>query len=51
MEKYSKTIQPQTQSNVWNADETLILSKRGKDKKNPNKEYDYVWNVMDNKTR
>ncbi|MBS3071971.1 DDE-type integrase/transposase/recombinase [Candidatus Pacearchaeota archaeon] len=51
MEKYSKTIKPQTQSNVWNADETLILSKRGKDKKNPNKEYDYVWNVMDNKTK
>lgn len=51
MEKYSKNIKPKTQSNVWNADETLILSKRGKDKKNPNKEYDYVWNVMDNKTK
>lgn len=53
MEKYSKTIQPQTQSNVWNADETLILSKRGIDRKegNQNKEYDYLWNVMDNKTK
>src|SRR3989344_4941121 len=51
VEKYSKTIKPQTQSNVWNADETLILTKHGKDNKNPNKEYDYVWNVMDNKTK
>lgn len=51
MEKYTKTIQPKNVSNVWNADETLILSKRGKDKANPNKEYDYVWNVMDNKTK
>lgn len=51
MERYSKNIKPQTQSNVWNADETLILTKRGKDKKNPNKEFDYVWNVMDNKTK
>jgi len=50
MEKYTKTLKPQT-SGVWNADETLILSKRGKDKKNPNKEFDYVWNVMDNKTK
>ena len=51
MEKYSQSIQPQTQSNVWNADETLVLTKRGKDKNNQNKEYDYVWNVMDNKTK
>jgi len=51
IEKYSKNIKPQTQSNIWNADETLILTKRGKDKKNPNKEFDYVWNVMDNKTK
>jgi hypothetical protein len=34
-----------------NADETLILTKRGKDKKNPNKNFDYVWNCMDNKTK
>lgn len=51
MEKYAKTLTLQTQSNVWNADETLILTKRGKDKNNPNKEFDYVWNVMDNKTK
>lgn len=51
MEKYSKNIKPQTQSNVWNADETLILTKRGKEKDNPNGNFDYVWNVMDNKTK
>jgi len=50
MEKYSKTIQPNIKG-VWNADETLILTKRGKDKKNPNTNFDYVWNVMDNKTK
>jgi len=46
--KYSKTIQPKIKG-VWNADETLILSKRGKNKQNTN--FDYVWNVMDNKTK
>jgi len=50
MEKYSKTIQPNIKG-VWNADETLILTKRGKDKTKPNINYDYVWNVMDNKTK
>lgn len=50
MEKYSKTLTPKT-SGVWNADETLILTKRGKNKKTPNKNYDYVWNVIDNKTK
>ena len=50
MEKYGETIQPHIKGK-WNADETLILTKRGKDRKNPNKEYDYVWNVMDNKTK
>ena len=50
MEKYSKTLTPQT-SGIWNADETLVLTKRGKDSKNPNKNFDYVWNVMDNKTK
>jgi len=53
MEKYAKTITPKT-SGVWNTDETLILTKRGideKNKNNHNKEYDYVWNVMDNKTK
>ncbi len=50
MEKYSKTIQPNIKG-VWNCDETLILTKRGKDRKQPNKNYDYVWNVIDNKTK
>jgi len=50
MEKYSKTLTPKT-SGVWNADETMVLTKRGRDKKNPNTEFDYVWNVMDNKTK
>lgn len=50
MEKYSKTIQPNIKG-VWNADETLILTKRGKDKTQPTINYDYVWNVMDNKTK
>jgi len=30
MEKYSKTIQPNIKG-IWNADETLVLTKRGKD--------------------
>lgn len=49
MEKYSTTIQPQIKG-VWNADETLILTKRGKNNVQ-NSEFDYVWNVMDNKTK
>ena len=49
MEKYTKTIQPNIKG-IWNADETMILSKRGKTKVQ-NSEYDYVWNVMDNKTK
>lgn len=48
MEKYSKTIKPNIKG-TWNADETLILTKRGKNKDNTN--YDYVWNCMDNKTK
>lgn len=50
IEKYSKTIQTNVKG-VWNADETLILTKRGKKSKDKNKEYDYLWNVMDNKTK
>jgi len=50
LDKYSKTIQPKIKG-VWNADETLILTKRGKNPKQPNKNYDYVWNVMDNETK
>ena len=49
MEKYSEKIQPQIKG-VWNADETLILTKRG-NKKKDNKNFDYVWNVMDNETK
>ncbi|MEK6889451.1 MAG: DDE-type integrase/transposase/recombinase [Nanoarchaeota archaeon] len=48
IEKYSKTIQPKIKG-VWNADETLILTKEGKNKENTN--YHYVWNVMDNKSK
>ena len=48
MEKYSETIKPQIKG-VWNADETLVLTKRGKNKQNTN--FDYVWNVMDNKSK
>jgi len=46
--KYAKTIQPKIKGD-WNADETLILTKRGKNEENTN--YDYVWNVIDNKTK
>lgn len=44
MEKYAKTLSPKT-SGIWNADETMTLTKKG------NKDYEYVWNVMDNKTK
>ena len=50
MEKYSQTIKPNIKG-VWNADETLIMTTRKKDKKKPTSNYDYVWNVMDNKTK
>ena len=49
MEKYTKTIKPNIKG-VWNADETMILSKRGKTKVQ-NSEYDYVWNIIDNKSK
>ena len=50
IEKYTKELKPKT-CGVWNADETMVLTKRGRDKKNPNTEFDYVWNVMDNKSK
>ncbi len=53
MEKYSKELQPQT-SGIWNADETMVLTKRGTDKRKHNannSNFDYVWNVMDNETK
>jgi len=46
LNQYSKTLKPKT-CGVWNADETLILTKRGVDKKKSSKNYDYVWNVID----
>lgn len=49
METYSKTITPQNQSNVWNADETMIRTKKGNRKKGV--DYEYVWNCMDNKSK
>jgi len=48
LNEYSKTIKPNIKG-VWNADETLVLTKEGKNKENTN--YHYVWNVMDNKTK
>jgi len=50
LNEYSNTIKPNIKG-VWNADETMVLTKRGKDKNNMNKEFDYLWNVMDNKTK
>jgi len=44
MEKYSKTLTPKT-SGVWNADETMTRTKKGK------MDYEYVWNVMDKGTK
>ena len=48
LEEYSKTIKPEIKG-IWNADETLILTNRGKNKQNTH--HDYVWNVIDNKTK
>lgn len=50
IERYTRTLTPKT-SGTWNADETMVLTKRGKEKNNPNGNFDYVWNVMDNKTK
>ncbi len=50
LNEYAETLHPQT-CGVWNADETMILTKRGADKKKPNANFDYVWNVIDNKTK
>ena len=44
MNEYSKKLQPQT-SGIWNADETLTRTKKGK------MDYEYVWNVMDKGTK
>jgi transposase-like protein len=49
IEKYTKTLTPKT-CGVWNADETMVLTKRGIDKNNKSIEFDYLWNVMDKKS-
>ncbi|MBS3090814.1 DDE-type integrase/transposase/recombinase [Candidatus Pacearchaeota archaeon] len=49
METYEKTIQPQSQGNVWNADETMVRTKKGNRKKGA--DYEYKWNVMDKQTK
>lgn len=53
LNEYSNIIKPNIKG-VWNCDETMVLTKRGidrKNKKNMNKEFDYLWNVLDNKTK
>lgn len=50
LENYSKTI-PVNSKGDWNADETMVRTKRGTDKKNKNAEFDYVWNVMNKETK
>src|SRR3989338_4200593 len=50
MEKYSKTIKINSKGD-WNADETMVRTKRGIDKKDKNAEFDYVWNVMNKETK
>ncbi len=48
MERYAKTLTPQT-SGTWNADETLIRTKKGNRKIGA--DYEYVWNVIDHDTK
>ena len=50
MEEYSKTIKVNSKGD-WNADETMVRTKRGIDKKDKNAEFDYVWNVMNKETK
>jgi transposase-like protein len=49
MEKYAKTLQPKNVGNIWNADETLVRTKKGNRKKGA--DYEYQWNVMDKETK
>jgi len=49
IENYGKTIQPQNQGNIWNADETMVRTKKGNRKKGA--DYEYKWNVMDKQTK
>ncbi len=49
MEKYAKTLQPKNVGNIWNADETMVRTKKGNRKKGA--DYEYQWNVMDKQTK
>lgn len=50
MNEYSKQLKPKT-SGIWNADETLVLTKKGTSKNKRNTGHEYVWNVIDNETK
>lgn len=45
MDKYAKTIKPKTAGDVWNADETMVRTKKAKN------DYEYQWNVIDRETK
>ena len=47
-EQYAKSLTPKT-CGVWNADETMVRTKKGNRKKGA--DYEYLWNVMDNKSK
>jgi len=47
-EQYAKSLTPKT-SGVWNADETMVRTKKGNRKKGA--DYEYLWNVIDNKNK
>ena len=49
LEKYAKTLQPKNVGNIWNADETMVRTKKGNRKKGA--DYEYQWNVMDKQTK
>ncbi len=50
LNEYSKTLTPKT-CGVWNADETLILTKEKPSKSKGTTGYAYVWNVIDHETK
>ena len=47
-EEYTKTLTPKT-CGTWNADETMVRTKKGNRKVGV--DYEYVWNVLDNKSK
>ena len=49
LEKYAKTLKPKNVGNIWNADETMVRTKKGNRKKGA--DYEYQWNVMDKQTK